>query len=483
MSFRNKAFAAVRWTTLAAVSRAVLQIVQVAVLARLLAPAEYGLMSIVTVVVAFGVTLGDLGLSSALVQRESITPEQRSSLFWLNLFVSVSLALGLAACAPLIALAYGSAQLVPLIAIGAITLVIQASTQQLWAVAEKELRFRPVALIEITAGLCGFVAALAAALSGLGVFALVLSPLVSALVCASLSWPILSRGWRPSRHFRYADVRSFLRFGGTTVVSGLIGQLNLALDVLIGGRMLGAAALGVFSVPRNLALQLQFIVNPIVTRVGFPLIAQVQKDTARVRHIYLSTMNMTASVNAPLYLGIAFFAPEITSLLLGKGWEAAGSLLRILAVWGALRSTVNPVGGLLLGVGRPDLHLKWNVSLLLVSVPTLLAGCRYGAAGLASASLLLAVLSVIAGWYVLVRPTCGATFTDYALVIVRPFLLALISIGLAHALASMTTGPVIRLAWGMVLSIPVYLLLSMVLNREWALALRDLAGLGKPSAV
>lgn len=440
-------------------------------------------MAIVSVIVGLGIALGDLGMSSALIQRESITAEQRSSLFWMNLMISTCLALLLAACAPLLAFAYGNAQLAPLIAIGAVTLVIQASVQQLWAVAEKALRFRPVAMIEITAGTCGFAAAFAAAQAGWGVYALVLAPLTSACVCALLSWTVLSRDWRPARHFRYSDVRSFVRFGSTTLVSTLVGQLNLALDILIGGRVLNATALGVFSVPRNLALQLQFIVNPIVTRVGFPLIAQVQSDKARVRSIYLSTMNMTSSVNAPLYLGVAFFAPEVTTLLLGEGWEASGALLRVLALWGGIRSIMNPVGSLLLGVGRADLHLKWNVGLLIVSIPTLLLGSQYGAMGLASASLLVAVVSVFAGWYGLVRSTCGASLAEYSIVVFRPFALACCSIGLAHALASMMAAPVTRLAWGVALSVPTYLLLSAMFNREWALAMRDLAGLGKPKIV
>lgn len=482
MSLKKTAFSAVRWTSLAAVWRAVLQLVQVAVLARLLAPAEYGLMAIVTVVTTFGVALGDLGMSSALIQRGNITKQERSSLFWMNLMVSTSLALVLVLSSPLLATVYGSPRLTPLIVIGAITLVIQASTQQLWAMAEKQLRFRPVALIEMTAGLCGFAVALLAALAGWGVYALVLAPLTSACTCALMSWPILSRDWRPARHFRFSEVRPYVRFGGAMVVSTLIGQLNMALDVLIGGRTLSATALGVFSVPRNLALQLQFIVNPIVTRVGFPLIAQVQRDTARVRHIYLSTMNMTSSVNAPLYLGLAFFAPEITALLLGPGWEASGSLLRVLAVWGGVRSIMNPIGSLLLGVGRPDLHLKWNVCLLLVSFPTLLLGSRYGAAGLASASLLVVTLSVLAGWYVLVRPTCAASIGEYSVVTFRPFALSFFALGGAHALASMNADPMARLLWGVALSVPAYLLLSMLLNREWTVAMRDLTGLGKAGA-
>jgi lipopolysaccharide exporter len=483
LSLRHKAFAAVRWTTLATVVRATMQIVQVAALARLLAPAEFGMMAIVTVAVAFAQALGDLGMSTALIQRETVTAQQRTSAFWMSLFISALLALLLTAAAPVVSVLYGNTHLMPLIAISAATLVIQASTQQILAFAEKALRFRQIAIIEICAGACGFAAALMAALEGWGVYALVVGPLTLACVSALLSWPFLSGDWRPTRHFRFSDVYSFVRFGSAAVVTNLLGQLNTALDILIGGRVLSAQVLGVFTVPRNLALQLQFMINPIVTRVGFPLIAQVQGDRARVRSIYLSTLNMTASANAPLYLGLAFFAPEVTLLLLGKGWEASGMLLRVLAAWGGARSLVNPVGSLLMGMGRVDLLFKWNVVHVVVSAVALLIGSQYGAIGLAYALLVVVLVSVFAAWYLLVRPTCDAGFGEYALIAFRPFVLAFCAIGFAHTLAYLTSGSLVRLVWGVVLSVPLYLILSALLNRDWVSAMRDLTGLAKPRAI
>ena len=87
----------------------------------------------------------------------------------------------------------------------------------------------------------------------------------------------------------------------------------------------------------------------ISSAVGFPLIATIQDDPERVRKVYLKVMNLTASVNAPAYFAIAAFAPEIVSVLLGNGWSSAAPMLRVLALWGLLRSFANPVGSLLPG--------------------------------------------------------------------------------------------------------------------------------------
>src|SRR5665811_1225260 len=196
--------------------------------------------------------------------------------------------------------------------------------------------------------------------------------------------------------------------------------------------MLAASALGLYSLLRQIVFQIQGLVNPIITRVGFPLIAQVQADIPRVRAIYLKTLNMTAATNAPLYIGIAFFAPEVARIVLGSKWLAVTDLLRLLAVWGLLRSTGNPVGSLLLGMGRADLSLKWNLAMLCLVPPVLWVGSRYGTLGLAWALLGLTVVTFIPGWYMLVRPICKAGLLEYTIAALRPLLIAGVAIAPAY---------------------------------------------------
>ncbi|MDA3878624.1 MAG: MOP flippase family protein, partial [Halothiobacillus sp.] len=333
-----------RWTTTAAVARALLQLAQVAVLARLLAPEDYGLMAMVAVVLGFATVFTDLGVNSAYVQRQEVTPEQRSSLFWLNVAMGGGLTLLVLSCSPLLAGFFGDERLTPLLMLAASTFVITALGQQVRMTAEKALDFRPLVLTEITSAVVGFAAAVSAAYTGWGVYALILGAIVNAVAATVLAWLFLARGWRPMWRFQWADVRSFLGFGGALVANNIVNEFNRSIDLLLGGRMLAASALGLYSLPRQIVFQIQGMVNPIITRVGFPLIAQVQADIPKVRSIYLKTLNMTAATNAPLYVGIAFFAPEVVSIMLGDKWLAATDLLRLLAIWGFLRSTGNPVG-------------------------------------------------------------------------------------------------------------------------------------------
>lgn len=340
--------------------------------------------------------------------------------------------------------------------------------------AEKKLMFRAVMLIEVAAALCGFAVALFGAWKGWGVYALIAGAIASATASSLLLWLFLSQGWRPARHLRFKDVQSFLGFGSALVVSNLVNQINLTIDMILGGRMLAASQLGYYSIPRDLMLRVQFVVNPIITRVAFPLIAEVHHDTRRVRSIYLQTLNMTASTNAPIYMGAAFFAHDIVSLLLGRGWEQSASILQILALWGALRSIGNPVGSLLLGTGRATLSLTWNLGLLVVIPPALWIGSSFGPVGMAYALLALQVALFVPAWFILVRPVCHAQFGEYSMAALRPLLLSLLAMLPAWYVASSFDMSLVRVMAGAAVALPIYLGLSCLLNRKWVAAMMEL---------
>jgi len=482
VTLKHKTFSAVRWTTAASGARAVLQLAQIAVLARLLAPEDYGLMAMVGVVLGFAGLFADMGMNSAFVQRQNVSAQERSSLFWLNVGMSAALTLVVVALSPLLAMWFGDVRLTPLLILAASTFVIGALGQQVRMNAEKALNFRPVVLLEMAAALLGFAAAVGAALAGWGVYALIVGGMVGALTATVLAWMFLADGWRPMWRFRLEDVRSYMGFGGALVANNLVNEVNRNIDLLLGGRLLGATALGLFSMPRNIVFQIQNMVNPIITRVGFPLIAQVQADIPRVRAIYLKTLNMTAATNAPIYMGITFFAPEVVRVVLGPKWQDAADLLRLLAVWGLLRSTGNPVGSLLLGMGRADLSLKWNLGLLFVVPPALWAGSQYGTMGLAWALLGVAAVLFVPMWIFLVRPLCQAKLLEYTVAALRPMLLAVAAIAPGYFLAQMANDIAARLLIGAVVAVPLYLWLSYLLNREWISAMLQLAGRGRTAA-
>ena len=476
MNLRQQTFSAVRWTTFDAVGKSLLTIASLSVLARILVPEDYGLMAIVTVILGFAGLFGDLGINAAVVQRQDVTDVQRTSLFWLNVLVSIVLALIVVGLSPIFAELYGEPRLAALISISASVFIFRALGQQVKMAAEKELKFRAVVTLELTAALIGFFVAVFAALAGWGVLALVLSGVTAAAFSTLFFWLFVSAGWRPALHLRFSDVKSFLAFGGALTADAIVTYINRTADVFLGGKLLDAAALGTYSVPRTLALQLGTMINAVITRVGFPLIAKVQDDVDRVRSIYLQTLRMTAATNAPLYIGVAFFAHDLVHVVLGPGWERSGSLLQILALWGGIRSTGSPVGSLSIGMGRADLSLKLNLGLLLITLPVVWLGATFGPEGIALALLIIQIGLFVPIWLLLVRPLCQAGLFEYLRAALSPFLFSLVAIAPGFFIASQFDGALLRLLVGAAISGLLYLLVSYCVNRAWLSAMLELAG-------
>lgn len=456
---------AARWTTAISAVRTCMQLAQLIVLTRFLSPKDYGLMAMAMVVISFAALFSDMGLSSAFVQRQSVTQEERSSLYWLTVMVGAVLMLIVMAISPLAAAWMGSPELMPLMILVSTNFLTVALGQQLRMDAEKQLNFRPVALIEIAAAISGFAVALFAAAQGWGAYALAAAAVFGSWVTTISSWALLANGWRPLPRMRWREVQRFLRFGGGMMVNNVFNYANSTLDLLLGGRILGAASLGLYSVPRSIILQVQGMVNPIFTRVGFPVIASIQHDRERVKRTFLMIMNITATVNAPIYMAIAAFAPEIVQLLLGKEFQDTAPLLRMLAAWGLFRSFGNPAGSLVFGMGRVRLATWWNLGLLAIVPPAIWLGSGFGAEGMASAMAVVMAALFIPGWAILVKPCCDATLREYFRQVLSPTLSALFAALVAWFAVSELSHAYVRLALGLSMGIVIYAAMSWLLNR------------------
>lgn len=474
MSLKQAAFTAARWTAIGAAVRSALQFGQIVVLTRLLLPEDFGLMAVAVSVMGFAGIISDLGVSSAIIHRQDTTQAQLSTLYWVNVAAGVAVMVLVAGVSPLVALVYGDARLRELLLIASLSFPVLALGQQLRVRAEKELRFGSVALMEIAAAAAAFVVAIALAWAGYGVMSLVAGLLANAVVATMIAWLTLAHGWRPGRTFDLGSVRQHLSFGGYMIGNNIANTVSGMADVLIGGRVLGAAVLGLYTVPRNFVLQTQWLINPVVTRIAFPVMARVQEDEAALRRIYLNVLRLTVSATAPLYLFMIVFAPELTVLLFGERWAGAAALLRLLALWGLLRAFANPVGSLLMAVGRARLSFHWNLAMVALTPLVLYWASTHGVVGLAAGWVALALLTFAPTWYFLVRPCCDASFGDYVTQAAVPVGLALAGGLAALAAAAPFEHAAARAAVGLIVGAAVYLAGSASFNRTWIDALRAL---------
>lgn len=465
MTLRKKAFSSIRWAALSSSVKVVVQLSQLVILSRLLTPADFGLISIAVAIMAFLQIFADAGVSNAIIHFQEISNEQLSSLYWLNVSIGVLLAITLVGASSYVADWYRQPELINLLYIAAFTLVTNSLGQQLRVSAQKNLLFAPLVKIELSAVISGFLLSLFLAWYGLGVYSIALGTLLTAVIYCLFAWIFLAKGWRPELRLKLFEIKKFLKYGCYMIGNNLVSTVNGQIDILIGGRVFGANQMGLYNVPKSLMLNVQMAINPIITQVGLPVMALAQNDKNRLKNIYLQTIRITSSINFPIYLGIAFYSSEIVHLVLGEKWQESVPLIQIFAIWGLVRSVGNPVGSLLLGIGRADMLFKWNLFWMLITGPSLWLGSHWGIYGMAVAMTILMSAAYLPNWYFLVRPACGANLREYSVQLIIPLIIAVAATVLSYAIAMYVENSLYRLLFGLSLGAILYFFISLKFNK------------------
>ncbi|CAN5195821.1 colanic acid undecaprenyl disphosphate flippase WzxC [soil metagenome] len=413
-SLRAHAVGGVKFTAASAVCLNGIQLVQLAILARLLPASDFGLMGMVNVAVGLGTLLADPGIGSAVIQRREPSRDSLSSLYWTSVATGAAIFIVIAAAAPAVGSFFDDGRLEGPLRLSGFLFLIAPWGQLYVALMEKDLRFRELARIEVAAGAVGLIVAVATALAGMGVFALVWGALAGGFSrTAGTIW--LGRGsWQPRLRFVPRSLEGYLGFGLYHTGQRLVNYSAANVDFLLVGKLLGARPLGLYAVAYNLAILPASRLNPVLSRVFFPLFVRVQDDLPRLRRGFLRMQAVTSLLSLPVLFGMLAVAPAGVPLMLGESWRAATRLVQVLCVVGIVRSIAGTVGPLLLARGRTDLGFRWSLLVVAVQVPALYLGARVGGVlGVAVAFALVMSVFLAPNYLILVRALIGSCLREY----------------------------------------------------------------------
>lgn len=432
MGLRKKATSGIKWTAVSSFITSGLSFLQLAVLGRLLDPADFGLMAMVMVVIGLAQAYADMGISNAIIHRQDTSRDQLSSLYWLNIFAGIIVFALIVATTPLIVAFYHEPRLKNLLILSAIIFLVTPIGQQFQILLQRELRFNQLAIIEIVSTLIGVGVTILTAFSGQGVYSLIWGQLSTAIVKTLMISTIGLKEWRPHLHFRRNDLEGYLGFGLYQMGERSINYLGWNLDKLFIGVLLGAQSLGYYNIAYQLMVKPFMLFNPIITRVAFPLFAKIQDDNRRLCSGYLDAIRVIALVLFPVYMGMIVLAKPFILLLMGHNWLPAVPVFQILAILGFFYSLGNPLGSLLLAKGRADLGFYLNVFMILLYGAAIWLGGQSGVNGVASAlviatSLVLFPIGFWIRWLLIrMRPS------EYVLAFLPMLIAAMIMGGLIH---------------------------------------------------
>lgn len=427
MNLKQQSISGIKWTSLSSAFIGIISIVQLSILTHYLSPSDYGLMAIVMVVIGFSRLFLDMGISNSIIHNQNISQEQLSSLYWLNIFSGILLFFIVSGVSFLISSFYKEPELVKLVIILSTTFIIFSFGNQYKVLLQKELQFNLLAKIEIVALVTSFIVAVLSAINGYGVYALVFANLTVAIISSGLYLYYGMKNHHILLIYKYQEIKKFINFGLFQMGENTLNYFYSQFDVILIGRLFGIESLGIYSVAKTLAMKPAQIINPIITRVTFPIMAKLQDDPLKLKYIYLKTISSLSTVNFPIYIAIIILAEPIVALLFGNEWIESIVILRLLSIYGAIRSIGNPIGSLQLAKGRADLGFYWHLALFLFLPLCVYIGSNWDLVGISFSLIILMTASLPFMWYFMVKPLCGAKFKEYFSQILKPMILAVSS--------------------------------------------------------
>jgi PST family polysaccharide transporter len=342
------------------------------VLARLLQPSDFGLVGMVTAVTGVLSFLREFGLSTASVQRATVTEEQMSTLFWVNVLLGALLGIVSLAVAPFVVAFYHEPRLFMVTVALATGFVFNAAGVQHNALLQRRLRFTALAVIEILSLFASSVVSVVMALRGWGYWALVAWSVTLPLASTVFTW--LCARWIPGGPRRGTELLSMVRFGGTVTLNSMVVYAAYNLDKILLGRFCGAEITGVYGRAYQLINLPTDNLNLSVGAITFPILSRVQDDPQRLKSYFLKAYALVLSVTIPIAIACALFAEEVIFVMLGPKWNDAVPVFRMLVPTVLAFAIINPTGWLLVSLGMVGRSLK----IALVIAPLVFTGCVIG---------------------------------------------------------------------------------------------------------
>lgn len=351
------------------------------VLARLLSPEDYGWVGMVTAVTGILGLIRDSGLSAATVQRETITRELISTVFWINLGLGVMVALFSIAVAPGLARFYGEPKVYGITLALAAAFILDSAGAQHVALLRRQMRFQAIALIDTISLLIAVVASISMALAGFGYWALVATRIATTLTITVAAWMV--EPWRPGRPRRGTGAMSMMRFGSyLTGVNLLTYSFRNADNVLIGWYW-GAGSLGFYQKAYSLLMLPISQINAPISSVAISALSRLQSEPERLRRYFIGGYSMVASITLPMVVGVTVFSDDIIRCVAGEQWIPSVGIFRLLAPAALIGTLLSPLAWLYISAGRGDRQVRAGLIWTPLMLAAFAVGLKYGPEGVA----------------------------------------------------------------------------------------------------
>lgn len=367
------------------------------VLARILAPEEYGTIALVTVFTTILQVFVDSGLGTALIQKKNADNLDFSSVFYFNLFMCLILYLAMFLCAPYIARFYDDVSLIPIIRVISLTIVVSGVKGIQQAYVSRNMLFKRFFFSTIGGTLFSAVLGIIMAYAHFGVWALVAQQLSNSVIDTLILWVTVR--WRPQLMFSWKRLTKLLSFGSKLLASSLLDTIYSNLRNLIIGKMYSSSDLAFYNQGDKFPKVIVTNINSSIDSVLLPSMSSVQDNHEKVKSMTRRAIKTSTYIMAPLMMGLAFCATPIVQLVLTDKWLPCVPFLQVFCItymfWPVHTANLNAINAM----GRSDLFLKLEIIKKIIGLTLLFMTMRISVMAMAYSLLISGLLSqIINSW-------------------------------------------------------------------------------------
>lgn len=386
----QKAVGAAAWIAVDKWATRISSLVVFALLGRLVAPSDFGLIALATVYLAFVSVFIDSGFSQALIQREDMREEHATAAFWISMTIGTVAALIVAGAAPVIGALSGDDALVPVLQALSVTLPLTALSSVPAALLGRDFDYRSLAIRRLAATAAASTVAIGFAVAGAGVWALVAQSITFSAVGVMVLWRVSP--WRPALRFSRRAARDLARFGTSVFGIELVQLANAHADKLLIGLFIGPTQLGYYFVGTRITLVILEMLTAVTGSLSLPTFSRLQDSPKRMRRVLQDLTFVNSAVAFPGFAISAALAPALIPLVFGEGWSESVIIMQLSAPAAAMASITWFDKGLFLGAGKPGAAFAVSVGQAILGVALLAVAVPYGIAAVAVSRSLRTVL-------------------------------------------------------------------------------------------
>ena len=337
-----------------------LQLVGYFIVARLLTPDDIGLFSVASAIVGVGLSLRDFGTAAYIVQEPELTDERVRTAFGVTLAVALTLGAAVFAAAPLIAAFYSDARMTTVLRVLAINFVVLPFGSTAMALLRRNMNFRAVLCVNLSASVLSFALTIALAYQGFGAMSLVWATVANCVVTAGVAMLFEPRHARLLPGF--SQWRHVLAFGARDAGVNMVTQAAMSVNDLVVGRVLGFAPVALISRAQGVMNLMHLQLLGAVRTVMFPALAKAQREGGDVAAAHRDAITIITVIAWPFYGFAALFPMPLLRLMFGPQWDAAAALVPLFCLAGAFAALWTLATSLLLATGRVDLYMRAELS-------------------------------------------------------------------------------------------------------------------------